>query len=65
MEKEEIRRGLECCANHNCSNCPVDKLGFLGGDMTCIHKLCINTLALLKEQEEIINRYQWEDGEPK
>ena len=22
-------------------------------------------LALLKEQEEIINRYQWEDGEPK
>ena len=24
-----------------------------------------DVLALLKEQEEIINRYQWEDGEPK
>ena len=24
-----------------------------------------DALALLKEQEEIINRYQWEDGEPK
>ena len=24
-----------------------------------------DAIALLKEQEEIINRYQWEDGEPK
>ena len=24
-----------------------------------------NALSLIKEQEEIINRYQWEDGEPK
>ena len=24
-----------------------------------------DALNLLKEQEEIINRYQWEDGEPK
>ena len=27
--------------------------------------LCKKTVELLKEQREIINRYQWEDGEPK
>ena len=43
-------------------------------DMQCdrekrwISKMIItihDAIALIKEQEEIINRYQWEDGEPK
>ena len=34
-------------------------------DIASADKVYSDALALLKEQEEIINRYQWEDGEPK
>ncbi len=66
-------RGLECCCTHivgmSCGNCPYEieqrEDEGISGISDCTSALAYDALALLKEQEEIINRYQWEDGEPK
>ena len=47
-----------------------ERLGYLidfGNEkkLYTVAEIAQDALALLKEQEEIINRYQWEDGEPK
>ena len=67
MDREKVIKGLECCycnfpKQMDCKNCPYDKICY--HDKACSLMLR-DALALLKEQEEIINRYQWEDGEPK
>ena len=64
-DREKVIRGLETCRTRvNCKECPYayDKRA---NDSYCEAVLHNDALALLKEQEEIINRYQWEDGEPK
>lgn len=60
-DREKVIKGIDICLNrfHCGAECPYyDNSG-------CQEQLRDDALALLKEQEEIINRYQWEDGEPK
>ena len=66
-DREKVIKGLELCVTDyltqdNCKICPYGN-----GDDTgyCWVEMNTDALELLKEQEEIINRYQWEDGEPK
>ena len=62
---EKVIKGLECAIGirgiKNCDDCPYDN------DFNCIGCDIVmrDAIDLLKEQEEIINRYQWKDGEPK
>ena len=56
LDREKVIAGLMMLADRkNDNSCE--------GLKCC--KIAEDALALLKEQEEIINRYQWEDGEPK
>ena len=65
VDREKVIKALECCLKESdhlysnpCNGCPYE-------GQECIDRMKADALALLKEQEEIINRYQWEDGEPK
>ena len=65
---EKVICGLERCKlinKVNCDKCPYDYNGRGDGKSECTAELSADVLELLKEQQEIINRYQWEDGEPK
>ena len=63
-ELDKVIKGIECHRNGICDNdktlCP-----YWNEESDCSKKMLADTLELLKEQQEIINRYQWEDGEPK
>lgn len=64
-DREKVIKGLKCCCGtgmcfHGCPYHDVsEKI------TECTSQLALEALDLLKEQEAIINRYQWEDGEPK
>lgn len=55
MTDEQIVKALECCGNMNeCKKeCPLDDLG---GIDKCIHTLMLNALALIKRQQEEIEK---------
>jgi len=65
---DKVISALDCLAHgggtYDCLKFPCP-YGFYG--YTDCHKweIARDALELLKEQQEIINRYQWEDGEPK
>ena len=67
---EKVIKGLDVCANGNgCTfgyhaDCPYYQKK-READRCDRSQLLLDALELLKEQQEIINRYQWEDGEPK
>ena len=59
MKREEVVRGLECCALGDCNHCPYT-------GTRCEEHLCGDALALLKEQEprvmtleEVIHSRDW------
>lgn len=56
IDREKVIRGLECCGTESASDChgdcPYD------GDGICIAFLCQEALALLKEQDERIKKYE-------
>lgn len=45
MKREEVVRGLECCAFGDCNHCPYT-------GTRCEEHLCGDALALLREQDE-------------
>ena len=54
IDREKVIKGLECCAKDNCTItdiCPYGKedAGY------CIERLCSDALALLKEQQKLID----------
>ena len=58
---EKVIKALEhCVLSDDCRTC---EYWMEFDDTGC--QIMKDALALLKEQQEIINRYQWEDGEPK
>lgn len=66
--REKVIKGLECCTARN-GNCKYKQEPICPYVEHCRKKdyaaLQRDALSLLKEQEAIINQYQWEDGEPK
>lgn len=60
---DEIAKALSMCPGDSleCEQdlCPYWEIRL------CVPELHMDVLEMMKEQEEIINRYQWEDGEPK
>ena len=48
MDREKVIKGLECCANSCGNGCPYADI-----DDDCQGMLCMDTLALLKEQEAV------------
>ena len=51
MNKDEIKKGLECCVKHvYCKGCPYR------GNQQCISKTQQDALALITEQEKEIER---------
>ena len=57
---EKVIKGLECCSklDDNCTDCPYDYAGD-GGESICLRRqLMPDALALLKEQEKIVNELE-------
>ena len=68
-ELDKVINGLKCCT-HAKAPIPCGDCSYFGNieynDVwSCRIAVMRDALELLKEQQEIINRYQWEDGEPK
>ena len=67
MDREKLIEALDKCYGQpetcGVSSCPYWDLR--DPYCECEDRMRKDAIALLKEQEEIINRYQWEDGEPK
>ena len=63
MDSEKVIKaleGLECCRETNCSDCPYNLTGVNTGFICFIDDLLSDTISLIKEQQEIINKYQGE-----
>lgn len=65
MDREKVIKGLECCTRYevgkqlnNCLDCPyVEPIGF--NQFRCkSQEMKEDALALLKEQEELIEQYK-------
>ena len=56
MNKDEIKKALECCSNPSinyCKDCPYNK----NGEFSCCNGvMCKDTLALIIKQEKEIDR---------
>ena len=57
MTKDEIKKGLECCCNTACRNCP-----YLGNPR-CNDTICKDALNLITEQEKEIDALKAENEE--
>lgn len=51
MTKEEILKGIECCAEYLCSDCPYQKYEHHEYKMRCVHRLLEDINNLLKNIE--------------
>ena len=51
MTREEVFKGLECCAEYECGKCPYKYLDSFQYPTKCIHTLIVD-LQKLKEEEE-------------
>ena len=51
-EREKVLKGLESCSGVDCTECQYGTEGH--GHKDCVERLCADTLALVKEQEEEI-----------
>ena len=51
-DREKVINGLKSCSEVDCTECQYGKEGH--GHCDCIERLCVDTLALVKEQEEEI-----------
>ena len=60
MDREKVIKGLEICYRppSKCEDCPYHDLS---DEQNCNDVLCLDALALLKEQEEIIEQYRRAD----
>lgn len=59
MNKDDIKKALECCANPSlsyCSNCAYHNA------IGCNEMLCIDALNLITEQEKDIERLEKENA---
>ena len=62
-DMEKVMNGLECCAQMGgeaCRQCPYKSECEEGGGGSL--RLCADAIALLKEQEAIIEQYRRADG---
>ena len=61
MNKDDIKKALECCSNSrvsSCNNCPYNN----NGEFSCCDgEMCKDALNLITEQEEEIERLKDED----
>ena len=42
LEKREILRGIECCAEFLCGECPYEKYDIKDKPLACVHKLMLD-----------------------
>lgn len=64
MDHDKIVKGLECCAEPggNCNACPYNHSGVKEYyEAECESKLPADALALIKEQDKIIEKYSKAD----
>jgi len=63
MNRDDVIKGLEYCSlmnKINCDKCPYDYNGRGNGKSECTAELAADVLAMLKEQEEQINRLEYD-----
>lgn len=52
MSDKEIEKGLECCAEFLCGECPYQKWDHKDYKLLCIHKLMVDVLDLYERVKE-------------
>lgn len=55
MTDKEIEKGLECCAEFLCGECPYQKFDHIDYKLQCIHMLIVDVANLYKRTREIGN----------
>lgn len=48
MTKNEVLKGLECCKEYLCDECPYQKYDHIEYKLRCIHKLIADLAELMK-----------------
>lgn len=48
MEKDDVLKGLECCKEFLCDECPYQKYESIDYKLRCIHKLIVDLFNLFK-----------------
>lgn len=39
INEDEVKKGLECCVEYLCGECPYEKYDIKGKPLVCVHKL--------------------------
>ena len=63
VDREKVIKGLERCKLYNklnCDKCPYDYNGRGNGKSECTAELAIDVLTMLEEQEEQIERLEYD-----
>jgi hypothetical protein len=47
LEKSNILKGLECCTEFLCGECPYEKYDIKGKPLTCVHKLIVDLYKMI------------------
>ena len=47
MEKSNILKGLECCTEFLCDECPYEKYDIKDKPLTCVHKLIVDLYKMI------------------
>jgi hypothetical protein len=49
MTKEEILKGLKCCVDYECSECPYQKFDHVDYKLRCMHMLIVDLHKIIPE----------------
>lgn len=52
MNDKEIEKGLECCVDFLCGECPYRKFDHMGYELRCIHMLIVDVANLYNRTKE-------------
>lgn len=49
MTKEEVLKGLKCCVDYECSECPYQKYDHVDYKLRCMHMLIVDINKIMPE----------------
>jgi hypothetical protein len=59
MTKEETLKGLECCADFMCKDCPYRKFSDQTYTIRCMHRLMVDLQKLEAENSVVVKQGSW------
>lgn len=59
MTREETLKGLECCADFMCKDCPYRKFSDQTYTIRCMHRLMVDLQKLEAENSVVVKQGSW------